>query len=466
MKKIYLAMLTCLFLVGCNKFEDDINVNPNLPNKASGTQLIANAALYLPRMSSSPQGEFLAQYLSETQFVTSSLYPDGGTDTYWFYQDPLMNLQVVLDNPGDLSAADGGPVENQLAVAKILKAYFFWQITDRWGDMPYLESLKGVDNLTPEYDSQESIYNNLFDLLEEANSQIVEGDVRNDIVYGGDMLKWKKLGNTIRLLMALRISEVDPIKGAIEFNKALDAGIMESNNDNLVFLHVADANNQNYWYGEIVARNREWWALTENLVETMKPTGDPRLEVYGQPARETGQYKGLKYGTEDGSLLGTTKHSLLGLDIYAQDAPVYLITYPQVLFAKAEASVRDWINEDPETLYNMAIEQSVRMWTFSNQGVQDLLDNPEVAYDSTKAIKLISEQRWIHLFMNGYEAWAEWRRTGYPDNLVSPGGKDVPTRLMYPASEEFNNTENFNASIERQFGGINGLYGKVWWDVD
>lgn len=466
MKKIYLPLLTCLFLAGCNKFEDDINVNPNLPNEASGTQLIANAALYLPGMSSSPQGEFLAQYLAETQFVTSSLYPEGGTDTYGLYEDPLKNLQVVLDNPEALSGVDGGPVENQLAVAKIMKAYFFWQITDRWGDVPYTESLKGTNDLTPEYDTQESIYNNLFDLLEGANSQIVEGDISNDIVYGGDMSKWKKLGNTIRLLMALRLSEVNPSKGAEEFDKALNAGIMESNDDNLVFLHVADANNQNYWYGQIVIQNREWWALTENLVETMKPTEDPRLEVYGEPARATGEYKGLKYGTEDGSLLGTTEHSLLGSDIYAQDAPVYLVTYPQVLFAKAEASVRGWINEDPETLYNMAIEQSVQQWTVSDQGVEDLLNNPEVTYDSSRAIELISEQRWIHLFMNGYEAWAEWRRTGYPDHFVSPGGKDIPTRLMYPASEVFNNTENFNAAIERQFGGNNGLYGKVWWDVN
>lgn len=455
--------MVCFILGSCNKFDEDININPNLPSKASGTQLIANATLSLPGLSSSPQGEHLAQYLAETQFVTSSLYPEGGTDIYSFYEGPLMDLQIVLDNPEFLTETEGS-IENQMAVAKILKAYFFWQITDRWGDIPYTESLKGVDNIFPSYDTQEFIYNSLFELLKEANNEIVEGNISNDIVYGGDMAKWKKLGSTIRLLMALRISEVDPDKGKEEFNQALNDGIMTSNNDNLSFHHLAEASMQNYWYGQIVNQNREWWALTENLVENMKPKEDPRLQIYGNPARSTGEFVGLPYGTVDGSLLGTTDVSLLGSNIYAQDAPVYLVTYAQALFAKAEAAVRGWTGDNPETQYNMAVEQSILQWTGSDAKVEEFLQNSEIVYDSENAIKQISTQRWIHLFMNGYEAWAEWRRTGYPDNLISPGGKDVPTRLMYPASESFNNSKNYNEALERQFNGTNGLYGNVWWD--
>lgn len=465
MKNITLLFASLIIFGSCNRFEENINVNPNLPSEASGTQLIANAALSLPDLSSSPQGEFLAQYLAETQFVTSSLYPEGGTNIYWFYEGPLMDLQTVLDKPELLTTADG-PIENQLAVAKIMKAYFFWQITDRWGDVPYTESLQGINAIAPEYDTQESIYNNLFDLLDEATGQIVSGSISNDIIYGGDMSKWKKLGNTIHLLMALRVSEVDPALGEEEFNKALNAGIMTSNNDNLTFYHLAEANMQNYWYGQIVDQNREWWALTENLVEEMKPVEDPRLHIYGNPARATGEFVGLPYGTEDGALLSTTDYSLLGSDIYAQDSPVYLVTYAQALFAKAEAAARGWISEDPEENYNLAIEQSVLQWTGSEEGLNSLLDHPDIAYDPNEAIEQISTQRWIHLFMNGYEAWAEWRRTGYPDDMVAPAGKNVPTRLMYPSNEGFNNTENFNEALDRQFNGTNDLYGKVWWDAN
>lgn len=465
MKKISTLFIVLIIFGSCSKFEESINVNPNLPSETSGMQLISSASFSLPSLISTPQGTFLAQYLAETQFVTSSLYPEGGTDFYWYYEGPLMDLQMVIDQPELLSNIDG-PLENQLAVAKILKAFFFWQMTDRWGDIPYTESLQGINVIAPVYDTQESIYKSLFTLLEEANNQIVVGGITNDVIYGGDMAKWKKLANTIRLLMALRLSEVDSALAEEEFNQALSAGIITSNDDNFTFRHLAEASMQNYWYGQIVDRNREWWALTENLVEEMKPVNDPRLEVYGNPASATGEFVGLPYGTTDGSVLGTTEYSLLGSDIYAQDAPVYLLTNAQALFAKAEAAARGWINEDSEALYNMAIEQSVLQWTGTTEGIETFLEQPDVAFNSADAVELISTQRWIHLYMDGYAAWSSWRRTGYPDNLVSPQGKEVPSRLMYPSNEEFNNTENYQEALDRQFNGSNTLYGKVWWDVD
>jgi hypothetical protein len=462
MKKLYIALIFSFTVGSCKDF-DDLNVNPNLPSEASGTQLIANAALALPELSSSPAGEFLAQYLAESQYVTASLYPDGGASFYGWYQGPLMNLQTVLDNPGDLDGNEG-PVANQLAVAKILKAYFYWQITDRWGDVPYTEALKGATDFTPAYDTQESIYNNLFLLLDEADKQIVSGNISNDIIYAGNMPRWKKLGNTIRLLMALRLSQVNPTKGRDEFNKALAAGIMTANADNLVFKHLKDANNQNYWYGQVVTQNREWWALTKTLVDEMKPVGDPRLAVFGQPTRKSKDYMGLEYGETKN--MNITDYSLLGTAIYAQDAPVYLVTYAQALFAKAEAAKRGWLtggDAEAETNYKEAIKQSFLQWVGNDTGLTAFLAKPEIKYTPANAIEQISTQRWVHLFMHGYEAWAEWRRTGYPDNLVSPEGRAVPTRLMYTPNEAANNTENYQAAVTN-IGGKDNLYSKVWWD--
>lgn len=460
MKKLYIILLFFAILGSCSEFDEDININPNIPSEASGTQLIANAQLYLPGLSSSPQGEFLAQYLAETQYVGVSLYPEGSTSFYGLYQGPLMNLETVLRSD-ELTATDG-PVVNQLAVAKILKAYFFWNITDRWGDVPYSESLMGADDFTPAYDTQESIYNSLFQLLEEANNMIVPGGITNDIVYNGDMEKWRKLGNTIRMLMALRLSEVAPEKGREEFNEALASGILESNDDNLVFRHLADANNQNYWYSQVIDRNREWWALTVNLVEEMKPVNDPRLSVYGDPARETGEFVGMEFG--DTENLGTEQYSLLGSEIIAQDAPVYLVTYAQALFAIAEGAERGWVAEDPQPYYNMAVENSILQWTGSSAGVDEFLAQTEIAFNAANPIERIAEQRWVHLFMNGYEAWSEWRRTGFPNDMVQPEGNPVPTRLAYPDNEVFINADNYGEAAERQFGGEDSIYGKVWWD--
>lgn len=456
MKKLY-SILTCIILLGsCNNFDEDINKNPNQPSEASAPQLLANAMLFLPTLSSSPSAEFMAQYLAETQYVTASLYPQTSTSFYGLYQDPLINIETVLKT---------STVNNHLVIAKILKAYFFWHITDRWGDVPYSEALTGATNLAPAYDTQESIYTALFQLLDEANTTPVTGTMPNDIIYGGNMARWKKLGNTIRLLMALRLSNIDPERAKLEFNNALSAGVMTANSDNLVFKHLLDANNQNYWYGQVVVQSREWWALTKGLVDKMLPVNDPRLPVYGKPNRTAGVYVGQLYG--DTQNFDTEKYSLLGTAIYAQNSPVYLVTYAQVLFARAEAAKLGWIaGGDTEAVanYNLAITQSVLQWTGSSTGAAGLLTQPGIVYDPSTALKQIGTQRWIHLFMHGYEAWAEWRRTGFPDDLVSPGGVAVPRRQIYVESEQFNNTENYNTAVQRQFGGAESLYGRVWWD--
>lgn len=461
MKKLLLpvTLIVLIALSSCDllEFDEDINNNPNLPSQASPPQLIANAMLSLPGLSSSPQGEFMAQYLSETTYVGASLYPEGGTSFYGWYQGPLINLETALKN---------ATTENQKAVARILKAYYFWHITDRWGDIPYGEALEGIDNFTPLYESQQAIYDSLFVELKSAGDQLeTTSSLSNDLIYGGDMEKWRKFSNTVRLLMALRLSEVDEERASQEFNDALSDGIMTSNEDNFVFKHLPEANNQNYWYGQIVDFPiREWWALSEGLVGLMKPVDDPRLSIYGNEARDGGGYAGLEFGEEDD--IGTEQFSLLGSDIYAQDAPVYLVTYAQVLFAKAEAAARDWIAEDAETNYNLAIENSISQWTGSTDGVSDFMNQPEISYDPTNEIEQIATQRYVHLFMHGYEAWAEWRRTGYPDMMLNPRGREVPLRQSYTSDEALNNTENYETAIERQFGGDNTLYGRLWWDEE
>ncbi len=459
MKKIYFLLLTAaLFAGSCNEFDEEINKNPNQPSVASGPQLLASAMLSLPDLSESPQGEFLAQYLAETQYVTTSLYPQASTSFYGWYQGPLINIETVLQN------SNASP---EIMVAKILKAYYFWNITDRWGDVPFNDALKGASNLTPAYDTQEEIYDDLFAMLKEASEMEVTGQLSSDIIYGGNMDRWRKLANSIRLLMALRLSEVDPGRGKTEFVDALNDGVMTSNNDNLVFRHLADANNQGYWYGQVTVLGREWWALTEGLVNEMKPVNDPRLSVFGNPARESGEYVGQLYG--DIVNFDTEKYSLLGDEIARQDSKVQLVTYAQILFAMAEAAKLDWIpggDAEAQAHYEGAIEQSFLQWTGSTDGLETFLAEASIVYDPAQAIKQIATQRWIHLFMHGYEAWAEWRRTGYPENLVEPEGAAVPNRLIYVESEQFNNTNNYNEAVQRQFGGSESLYGKVWWDVD
>jgi hypothetical protein len=465
MKQLSILFTLILVLAGCNKFDDDININPNQPSSASNTQLIANAELSLPGLSTTPQGEYNAQFLSETEYPNLSLYNQVSFNFYDLYTGPLMNLESVLTS--NSYNGNEGPVANQIAVAKILKAYFFWHITDRWGDVPYTDALKSNANFIPKYDKQEVIYDSLFKLLEDANNMIVTGNIINDIVYNGDMSKWKKLANTMRMLMGLRLSKINPTKGSTQFNAGLNAGPMTANSDNFVFKHLPEAANQNYWYGQVFGLNRTWWAPSKTLVDKMKPTGDPRLAIYADKTKALPQdYVGLPYGNT--SAINKDNYSLMGPAIWKQDAQIHLVTYAQMLFAKAEAAKLGWITGGDavaKTNYDLAIEQSVRQWNNNSiTGLSTMMAHVDVMYDAVNALQKIAVQRYIHLFMHGYEAWAEYRRTGYPNDMVSPGGKAVPRRQGYPTQEQFNNTSNYQQAVQTQFGGQDNLTGRVWWD--
>jgi hypothetical protein len=467
-KSIYLFLAGTVLLSNCNKFDDAINTDPNLPTKASGTQLIANAELSLPGLSSSPYGVHYPQYLSNTSFTDNSRYINVNFNFYSFYTGPLMNLENALNAQLD---ANQGPVANQVAVAKILKAYFFWHMTDRWGPLPYSQALQGSANFTPVYDSQQAIYNALFKLLDEANAAIVttNGNIKNDIVYGGDITKWKKLGNTIHLLMALRLTKVDAATGKAEFAKAIANDIMTANADNLAYPHLMEQNNENYWYNSFTRLGRNWFALSKPLVDYMQPLADPRLPVFGNK-NNAGNYVGLEYGKAVPNSNDINNVSLLGSSLRAQNSPVQLVTYAQALFAMAEAAKIGWIgggDATAKTNYDLAVQNSIAQWTGSSATAAAYLGQAGVQYNAANALQQIGYQRWVHLFLHGYEGWAEWRRTGFPTLVAAPGanGDKIPRREGYPTQERANNTANYNAAVASfPYGGADDLNARVWWD--
>jgi hypothetical protein len=450
----------------CTKFDSSYYSDPNNPSAASGTQLIANAELYLPSISSSVYGVHYPQYLSLTTFTDNSRYIATNFSFTSWYTGPIIDLQKALTSQLN---ANEGPVSNQIAVAKILKAYFMWFMTDRWGDLPYSEAGRAAENFSPKYDKQKDIYDSLFVLLDQANAAFVSGNISNDIVFKGDVTKWKRMGNTIHALMALRLSKVDAEKGKAEFVKAINNGIMAANSDNFLFPHLADATMENFWYNSFTRLGRQWYALSKPLVDYMKPLGDPRLSVFGDK-NNAGQYVGLEYGKEVGNSNDIPSISLLGSGLRQQNSPVYLVTYAQALFAKAEAAKLGWIDGGDavaKTNYEEAIKQSISQWTGSTTGVAAFMTNPDIIYDPANAIKQISYQRWVHLFLHGYEGWAEWRRTGYP-LIFAPAGANagnIPRREGYPTQEANINKANYDAAVAAfPYGGTDGLNTRVWWD--
>jgi hypothetical protein len=497
-KLLYIKFAVALLVtgVGCTKFSDDINVDPNVPTKASNAQLLTYALNQLPAVIEAPAGILYVQYWSEKPYTDVSRYSVVNYDFYSIYTEALENLQTIL-NTENFNINEGS-ANNQKAVARILKAYFFWHITDRWGDVPYFNALKGKENFAPVYNSQKEIYYDLMKELKEAVAQIDNGNsVTGDILYNGKMDNWKRFANSMRLLMALRLSKADATKGKQEFTDALNAGVFTDNSQSAVFVHLADVPNQNYWYYVVNMQNRPWYWASKTIVDYMKPLNDPRLKIFAD-VNGSGVYNGLTYGL-DGNAVGTipsSSISFIGLHVRTQNAPTYITTYAQVLLAIAEANKLNWLpggDIEANAKYTAAIEASVRQWNRisfqaynpstdkqveripysatdkgDTTGLAAYLAQPEVAYSGAEALKKIAYQRWLHLYMNGYEAWAEWRRTGYPVLTPAPnnGNIPIPRRQAYPVKEQNINGENYRTAISLQPGlsGKDDLNGRVWWD--
>jgi hypothetical protein len=497
-KLLHIKLFVVLLIVGagCTKFSDDINVNPNLPTKASNAQLLTSAINGVPSVIEAPAGLLYVQHWSEKPYTDASRYTIVNYDFYGIYSGALENLQTILNSEN--FNINEGSVNNQKAVARILKAYFFWHMTDRWGDVPYFNALKGKENFSPVYDRQKDIYYDLMKELKEAAAQIDNGNgVTGDILYGGNMANWKRFANSMRLLMALRLSKADAAKGKQEFTDALNGGVFTDNSQSAVFVHLADANNQNYWYYVVNIQNRPWYWASKTIVDAMLPLNDPRLKTFADK-NGSGAYNGVPYGL-DGNAVGnipSASVSFIGVHTRTQNAPTYVTTYAQVLLAIAEANKLTWLtggDAEAKSKYDAAIEASVRQWNrLSFQSYNDNLDKqvekvpysaadkgdttglaaylarPEVAYNGTEAVKKIAYQRWLHLYMNGYEAWAEWRRTGYPVLTPAPnnGGILIPRRQAYPVKEQNINGDNYRVAISSQpgLGGKDDLNGRVWWD--
>ena len=462
-----LVAIMLFFSTSCGEF-GDLNIDPNNTTSVAPETLLTNAMRSVSTVVGAVTGVLYVQHMSETQYTESSLYQDINFDFNGWYTGALNDLNHIIElNSNPETAADAlasGSNANQIAAARILKAYFFHHMTDRWGELPYNEALQGRDNFTPVYDTQETIYKDLLKELKEAVAQIDGGPgVNGDFLFNGDMDEWKKFANTIRLVMAIRMSEVDAALANTEFNAALNAGILDSD---LMYPYLAETNNQNPWFGRFITRTD--YAVSKILADTMRHYGDARLDSYGDPSPNFGDVRGEPYGLLNGGLVPDADVSFPNSTyVRAQSAPIAIFTTAQTFFYRAEAAKRGWTGENAQEMYEAGIAASWDQWGVFDQAAYDaFIAQPGVAYDDANALAQIGYQKWIALYLQGYEAWAEWRRTGFPALFPPPDALndsgEIPVRQAYPTSERDINSENYDASVARQ--GEDGLDTKLWWD--
>jgi hypothetical protein len=232
MKKFRLLFFipAALLAFGCNKLKDfgSTNINPNASTTPIVGALLTNVQASIGGYAALTRPGLYAQYFSETQYTDVSLYSLPQLAFSGTYAGELYDLQNIINQ---------NVSNNQSVVARILQQYIFWTLTDRWGDIPYSEALTG--NPTPKYDRQEDVYKGMINTLKAAVDQFdASSPITGDIVYNGNVGNWRKLANTLRMAMALRLSKVYPSPtgyAATEFKAALghSAGVIKCPNDNL-----------------------------------------------------------------------------------------------------------------------------------------------------------------------------------------------------------------------------------------
>jgi hypothetical protein len=476
LKSVLAGALLVSSLVSCKKEFGDTNIDSRQPSPtALKTRFLLTSALQQvhPTVFGNTTGNYYVQYVSEGPYPGGSLYT--GKNFTWdgTYTGPLYDLEriIQLNESGAPEAdASNGATANQLAVANILQSYFFMTMTDRWGDIPYIDALKGVENLGPSYTSQKVIYDSLFAVLTRSVSQIDEAGfgVQGDLLLGGDMLWWKKFANTMRMDMALRLSVKDPVKGKAEFVAALNAsgGPIQSNAENIEWNYIDDPNYLNPWYSNYTISNRNDYAISKTMTDYMLPKGDNRITVYAEQLAGAEPYKGLPYGSSTAKNIPNA-YSRIGDAFRTKIAPARIYNYAQVLFMVAEANKIGYLpggDAAAAIAYQEAIKASWEM-----NGVYDAADftayMAQVVYNPATAVQQIITEKWIHNYLNGYAAWNDWRRTGFP--VLTPAvdaadSRGIPVRQGYPVSEQTQNKDSYTAAVTAQ--GADHNYTKIWWD--
>lgn len=414
---------------------------------------------------------------------------------------------------------------NLKSITRIWKAQVFMNIVDHYGDVPYFDAgyayIKGEEYFYPKYDDDARIYDDLYKELKEAIAALdpTKDFVSADLFYGSkafysktsnaaQVAQWKKAGNSLLLRLGMRYSKLDPAKAAGIVAEAFSGGVMTANTDNTfvvydgtVFTNVAN--------GNLINNNPRYYYVSEPFVNQLKSTNDPRgkyiVSSYANPNGPLNdknpntdilQQFGVPVGIIDSQLPRGSKgsgknYSQLNVRVAASTlAPTFWITYAQTSLLLAEAAHRGWIpggEVAARQYYEAGIKADMENYSIIltrtkksdfdqlpevTQAEKDAyIAHPSVAYNSNDALKLINTQYWIVNICNGQEAWANFRRSGYPalsrnaynENLMANGGDGFVHRFSYPDEEKTRNKANYEAAVAA-IGGTDDLVSRVFWD--
>jgi len=472
---IILSGTLLLSLASCKKELVKVNVNPNatenpLPDYLL-TGVIKNMAdTYWGTDNNMNSSLLFAQHWAKIQYTDPDryIYTNSSFQSLWTtsYTKGVINLNKII------SIADGQGNTNYKGVALVLRSWVFTLLTDQYGNIPYKQAVNIDQNLTPVYDTQKDVYFALLDDLKAAQTALSTSGkgISGDVIYGGNIASWKKFANSLRLRIALRIADREPDKAkqVLADVQAEGSGYISSNGEIAQLVYV-DSPNQNPISN--LFDTRDDYRISKTIVDQLFALNDPRLPIFASPTKDAtpqtyvGVPNGLLVG--DASSLGLTKTSKPGTYFLAPHAPAVIISYAEVLFDQAEAVARGFIAGNAADLYNQAITASLQQYNIGNAAIAAYLNTAAVKYDASNYKKSIGNQKWIALFGQGLEAFAEWRRLDYPQLKPAVAGAlngKMPVRFIYPGTEQTLNGASYQAAVANQ--GADVLTTKLWFDVN
>ncbi|GAB4031703.1 SusD/RagB family nutrient-binding outer membrane lipoprotein [Spirosoma gilvum] len=514
-KKIGYVAPLFLLLTSCDKGFEEMNVDPNKYSSVVPEYLFTRAQL--DGVSTNFTGAaYLTIGQSMQHFATYKEVPAAG-DKYFNYsystgnwnayagtlagQGSIISIHQVID------AVSGNAANvNKLSAARIWKAYMFHRLTDIYGDIPYFDAGKALSdkNYSPKYDTQQAIY---ADLLKELEESIAAFDATKatfgnaDLMFGGDVTKWKKFAYSLMFRLGMRLTEVDPTTAKSWVQKAIAGGVILDDADRATIAYVdgSQTASRNFIASGLLSTdyvtpggdNVEGGKFAKTLIDYLKGTKDPRLNVISivwtttdnktfTADTTTALQSGMPNAAYNNLPANFNSYSEPNPNtILKYSAPLLVMTNAEMYLLLAEAAVRGWYTgSTAEAAYTNAVKAGMRQWSLFGTGgvISDAKINAYLAANPYKAggtvaqqMEQIGTQKWVTLFLEDeYEIFSNWRRTGYP--VLTPtnypgnltGGK-IPTRFVIPDSEETYNKTNFIDARTRQ-GGTNALSSVVWWD--
>ncbi len=476
--KTFLLTMTVLVMAGCTEDFEEINSNPNEPE-------VVTPDLLLPTVISNTMnevvdfawdnGNIVSQLTAKINFTDFDRYNWGSESGRWneLYGN-LTEVEAILT----YARAEETANSSYEGMALVLKSWIYSILTDNWGDVPYEEAISlQTDGIsTPAYNSQQEIYTALITDLATADDLLSLGTpiLGGDILYSGDLMKWRKLANSLRMRYLMRISNVTDVSGQMQQILGSQP-LFEGNEDNAVLRYPATSQVDSWPVsnGRIGGFDEHRMSTTSESV--LKGFNDNRIFAWFQPTDNPDDdpdlFVGLPNGLSENNAStfngGASNVSRLNQSFF-YDSPnsvqAPLMQYAELQFILAEAAQRGLVSGDAQSFYEAGIQASFDFWNTA-QDMDVYLAQPGVAYDGQ--LETIITQKWLASFLVGAEAWYDYRRTGLPSFII-PGqdnvnNDQVPVRFFYPDSEQTLNSENYDQAIDAM-GGTDDLNAKGWWE--